>query len=502
VPADRLPAAAGAGWRATPGGDSAGVTMRSQARVLDGEPAGSLDDHLARGGGRALAAARAMGPAAVIDEVDASGLRGRGGAGFPTGVKWRTVAANASPELATTVVVNAAEGEPGTFKDRAILRANPFRVIEGALVAAGAVGAGTVVIALKASFTTEVARLQAAVDEVHAAGWAEDVGLVVFEGPGEYLYGEETALLEALAGRPPFPRIAPPFRQGVDDVASRSKSPARREMAGPTDAAPAAPTLVNNAETMAHVAGILAEGPAWFRQLGTAESPGTVVCTVTGHTRRHGVGEFPLGTPLDQVIDELGGGAESGRVVAVLSGVANALLPASALATPMTYEHLRAAGSGLGAAGFIVFDEATDLAAVAAGVSRFLAVESCGQCTPCKQDGLALAALLDDLRRSEAGEDEVAAVAGRVATVADEARCYLAQQHELVVGSLLAHFPDALAAHAAGAPGAEPELIAPIVDLVDGRALLDERYPRKQPDWTFEAIDSGQAPADRLVSGG
>ena len=480
------------------------MTMLREPRVLDSETATDLDDHLARGGGRALAAAASLGPAAVIDEVEVSGLRGRGGAGFPTGVKWRTVAQNASPELAATVVVNAAEGEPGTFKDRAILRANPYRVVEGALVAAGAVGAGTVVFALKGTFEQERARLRTAIDEVRRAGWADTVGLVVVEGPSEYLYGEETALLEVLAGRPPFPRIAPPFRQGVDEVAVRSKSPARREMAGPEDATPAAPTLVNNTETMANVAGVLAEGPTWFRQVGTAESPGTVVCTVSGHTRRHGVGEFPLGTPLRDVIEELGGGARSGDVVAVMSGVANALVPAAHLDTPLTYEHLQAVGSGMGAAGFIVFDEATDLAAVAAGVSRFLAVESCGQCTPCKQDGRALAALLDGIRRSEAEEHDLVEVEDRLRTVADEARCYLAQQHELVVGSLLRLFPEALRAHVAGTvAAAEPELIAPIVDLVDDRFVLDERHGDKQPDWSFDAVDSGQSPADRhrLVSG-
>ncbi|MEO6121584.1 MAG: NADH-ubiquinone oxidoreductase-F iron-sulfur binding region domain-containing protein [Acidimicrobiales bacterium] len=480
------------------------MISRNDPRVLDSEPVKDLDQYLARGGGRALATAGSLGPAAVIDELEASGLRGRGGAGFPTGTKWRTVAGNASPDLAATVVVNAAEGEPGTFKDRAILRANPYRVIEGALVAAGAVGAGTVVFALKASFTEELARLRTAVAEANGAGWTEAVGLVVVEGPGEYLFGEETALLEVLDGRRPFPRIAPPYRSGVDEVASLSKSPAGRAMAGPEEATRAAPTLVNNTETMANVVGVLAEGPTWFRQVGTVESPGTIVCTVSGHTRRHGVGEFPLGTPLREVIVELGGGPASGEVVAVMSGVANALVPASLLDTPLTYEHLQGIGSGLGAAGFIVFDEATDLAAVAAGVSRFLAVESCGQCTPCKQDGLALAGLLDGIARSEADGHDLELVADRLRTVADEARCYLAQQHELVVGSLLRLFPDAFRDHVTGAAAAvEPELIAPILDLVDGRAVLDTGHRDKQPDWTYDATYSGQSPADRarLVSG-
>jgi NADH:ubiquinone oxidoreductase subunit F (NADH-binding) len=256
---------------------------------------------------------------------------------------------------------------------------------------------------------------------------------------------------------------------------------------------------VNNVETLANVPGILAEGPDWFRSVGTAESPGTVVCTVTGRTRRHGVAEVAMGTPLDEVIDHIGGGPRTGRVVAVMSGVANPLLPGDRLDTPVSYEGMVAAGTGLGAAGFIVFDQATDVVAVAHGVARFLAVESCGQCTPCKQDGLAIAAALDRLRRSDAEPDDLTVVEDRLATVADGARCYLATQHQLVVSSALALFPDAVAGHAHGdAPAAEVELIVPIVDIVEGAAVLDDGQLAKQPDWSFDAEDSGQSPADRF----
>ena len=266
-------------------------------RVLDPEPVTSLDAWVAAGGGKALEAARSVGVETLIATIEASGLRGRGGAGFPTGTKWRTVAANRSPVLPATVVVNAAEGEPGSFKDRMIMRRNPYRVIEGALIAGLAVGADRVVIALKATFEQEVGASPGRDHEVREAGWVEDsVEMTVFEGPSEYLYGEETALLEVIDGRAPFPRVAPPFRHGVDEVGEDTSEAAETDMAGPGQASAAPPTLVNNVETIANVARIVLEGPDWFRSVGTDRSPGTIVCTITGRTLRHGVAEVPMGT--------------------------------------------------------------------------------------------------------------------------------------------------------------------------------------------------------------
>ena len=212
-----------------------------------------------------------------------------------------------------------------------------------------------------------------------------------------------------------------------------------------------------------------------------------------------------MGTPLAAVLAQVGGGPRKGRsFTAAMSGVANPLVPASQFDTPLSHEGMQAIGSGLGAAGFIVFDDATDLAAVAAGVSRFLAVESCGQCQPCKQDGLALARLLDGVRSSQAEEDDLAAVADRVGTVADGARCYLALQHQLVLDSILRLFPEALTAHVTGGVGAvEPVPILPITGIDEaGQFVLDVAQLAKQPDWTFDDTDSGKAPVDRLAEGG
>lgn len=475
--------------------------MPVESRVLTPEPVATLGDYLRQGGGRGLDAARRLGPTGVIEDLEAAGLRGRGGAGFPTGRKWRTVAENLSPAMPATIVVNAAEGEPGTFKDRAIVRANPYQVLEGALAAAVTLGSDGVILALKATFHREIALVRAAMDEVRAAGWAEGVDLFVVEGPSEYLFGEETAMLEVIAGRPPFPRVAPlPPRRRRDGHGGRLGGVQRR------DGRPRSP---------AHAAGA-GEQRRDLRQRGRHPRRGGRLVprrghrSVDGHHRLHRHrphptprrGRVPNGdTPRGG--DRHHRGRDGARARADGRDVwgGHPLLPASALDTPVSYEGMEAAGSGLGTGGFIVFDDTTDPAAVAQGVSHFLAVESCGQCTPCKQDGLALSQLLDGLRRSESDREALAAIEDRVSTVSERARCYLAHQHQRVVESILRLFPDELAAHVDGRRGAgRRELIVPILDLADGHAVLDEHYARKQPDWTFDDTYSGQSPADRTES--
>ena len=476
-------------------------------RVLPEVAYDSFEAYVGAGGGAGLRAARSETPDAVIAVVDASGLRGRGGAGFPSGRKWRTVVANRAPVETATVVVNGAEGEPGSFKDRLLLRANPYAVLEGALIGAYAVGAHEVIVAVKSSFTTEIARIDAAMTELDQAGWTQGVRVEIFDGPSEYLYGEETALLESIDGRYPFPRVAPPYRRGVEeivdvpaDIGTGSSSAAHVEMAGPGNETVAPPTLVSNTETFANVAGILANGAAWFRSVGTEESPGTIVCTITGCTLRHGVGEFPMGTPLREVIETIGGGARPGRrIVGAMSGVSNAVLTESELDTPLSYESMTAIGSGLGAAGFIVFDDRTDFAALAAGVARFLAVESCGQCAHCKRDGLELWERLERITHSDPRADDRERIDPLLAGIAEGARCNLAYQQQIVVGSILGRFTAEVDAHVQQrAQPAEPEFVAAIVDLEGEQARLDEHERAKQPDWTYDAEYSGQWPADRL----
>jgi len=463
-------------------------------RVLDAEPVASLAAYTGAGGGKALEAAREAGAEALIATLEASGLRGRGGGGFPTGTKWRTVAGMGGADPAT-VVVNGAEGEPGTFKDRTILRRNPYKVIEGALVAAVAVGADRVVIGMKESAREEQRIVASAIQEVVSAGWCDGISLESVAGAERYLLGEETALLEAVNGRPPFPRIAPPYRRGADDAGPISTEAAGSEMSDAAGATGVAPTLVNNVETMANVPAIVIDGPGAFRSLGTDASPGTIVCTVTGRMERHGVGEFELGTPLGEVLETLGGRPLGRRIVAVLAGTANPILPGDALAAPLSWEGLADAGGGLGSAGFIVVDDEIDIVSVAHGVSRFLATESCGQCTPCKDDGLAISAVLDRLRSSAPASDDLEALPALVGRVPEGARCYLAQQHQDVVGSLLRSFPDAVAAHADGrASEADAYPIVPLLDIVDGQAVLDLDQLAVNPDWGTGDY-SGASPA-------
>jgi len=467
-------------------------------RALDRQRVRSLGDYVLQGGGDAVQLARTSPPEEIIAVLQASGLRGRGGAGFPTGLKWQTVAASRSPRVDTTVVVNAAEGEPGTFKDRALLRMNPYRVLEGAIVAAAAMQTSRIRIGIKASFGREVQRLSTAIGELTSAGWLDGIDIKVVLGPSSYLFGEETALLEVLEGRQPFPRVTPPYRRGLEDHDTRSAGGVDLAAVGGSDEPP---VLVDNVETFANVALVLAHGPEWFRELGSERSPGTIVCTVSGATRRSGVGEVAMGTTLRDVIDTIGWGPRSGTEVGVvLAGTANPLIPPRLLDTPLTYEAMQDAGSGLGAAGFIVFDDTTDPVGVAAGVARFLSVESCGQCEPCKTDGLVIADHLRNLLHVAPTAVELSDLDGRIDTVAIGARCNLARQQAVVARSLLDLFPECTkpASHHAPDPDAAPVTIAPIADLIAGRVLVDPDQAAKQPDWSNNPTDSGAAPAAHL----
>ena len=460
--------------------------MEPLSRVLPPTPHRSLREYLAAGGGRGLTGARAIGAEATIADITAAGVRGRGGAGFPAGTKWRSVASAGGARH--YAVANGAEGEPGTFKDRALLRANPYAVLEGLLISAEAVGAAEAYLAIKASFDQELAAVYRALTEIEAAGWLGELTVTVAMGPEEYLFGEEKALLEVIEGNEPLPRWLPPYLHGLFATAPQLGWESAEAEPGEVGGDESNPTLVNNVETLAQVAWVMNHGVEAFRSVGTAESPGTVLCTVVGDVTRPDVVEVPMGTTLRAIIDHCGGPPEGRQVKAVFSGVANAVITGDQLDTPLTYEHMDAAGSGLGAGGYIVYDDSVCLVEVACTLSRFLWVESCGQCPPCKLGTGEITAILERIRTGKGTEHDLAEIETRLRFVADGNRCYLPVQERTMIASILRSFPEDVTAHLAGwCPSARTHIPPPkIVDLVDGVVTWDTRQEHKRPDWTYD----------------
>src|SRR5947199_2257631 len=264
--------------------------------LLPDEPVTSLDQYLAGDGGLGLARATELGPAQTIKEVSLARLRGRGGAGFPTGRKWATIAEAGGTHR--YVVCNGAEVEPGTFKDRELMRRNPYQLVEGLVIAGFAVGAREAFIGVKERFTAERENLIRAIGEMQTAGICKECTVSVVAGPDEYLFGEEKALLEVIEGNAPLPRVLPPYEHGLFATAPQVGWEAHDPEAGHSGRHQSNPTLVNNVETLSNVPHILNRGAEWFRSMGTERSPGNVVVTVVGDVRRAAVGEVELGTPL------------------------------------------------------------------------------------------------------------------------------------------------------------------------------------------------------------
>ena len=454
--------------------------------LLPVEPVESLRDYLAlHGGGVGLERARELGPDGTIDVITASGLRGRGGAGFPTGRKWSGIA---SRDSATAYVVcNGAEGEPGTFKDRALMRANPYQLVEGLVIAALTIDAAEAFVCLKANCRREIDRVTRAIEEFQSAGLCGDCTVTVVAGPDEYLYGEEKAMLEVIEGRPPLPRWFAPYEHGLfassPQLGWESSGVRGGEASGPN------PTLVNNVETLSNVPHIVARGADWFRSMGTEESPGTIVATVVGDVVAPDVGEVELGTPLRAVIDAVGSGLRPGSSVkAVFSGVANRVIVEADLDVPLTYEAFAAIGSGMGSAGFIVYDDTTCMVDAAYRLSRFLSIESCGQCPPCKLGSSAITERLERIETGVGREADLDAIAGWLPRVTDGSRCYLAAEESQLVGSVLQAFPEEFVEHIEGHGCPRPRRlpIPKLLDLDGGTAVYDESFWRKRPDWTYD----------------
>lgn len=370
-----------------------------------------------------FARAREIGAERVLQEIEAAGLQGRGGAGFPAHIKWRSVCAQVETER--YVVCNADEGEPGTFKDREVILRQPHAMLEGLAIAAATVGAKEIWIYIRGEFTQERRVLAGAIDEARDALAGLDVH--VASGHGAYICGEETALLEALEGRRGMPRLKPPF-------------PTEHGFRGK-------PTLMHNVETAACVPAILRRGGARFRALGRGEA-GTKLYCVSGHVGRPGVYELPLGVTLDELV-EAAGGYDGTPLAFSPGGASSGFLPMSLRDVPLDYSNLARVGSMLGSAGVVVLNDSVDMVQAVAWQLEFFERESCGQCAPCRIGTRYLRRQVD--RFLAEGDDAVLLHAADVGWEMDEGSiCGLGMVAAKPLESARKHFPDAFRGRSRG----------------------------------------------------
>jgi NADH:ubiquinone oxidoreductase subunit F (NADH-binding) len=393
----------------------------------------SLDTALAHGAYHSLQQALARSPEHLLSTVEASGVRGRGGAGFPVGRKWRAVAQQ--PQTPKYVVCNADESEPLVFKDRVLMETNPHQILEGITLAAYAVGAQEAVIYIRGEYVTQAVMLEHAIQEAEAQGYlgqrllgtAFSCRIRVHRGAGAYICGEETALLESLQGQRGEPRLRPPYPT--------------------TSGYWSLPTVVNNVETFATIPAIVARGATWYRTLGTPTTPGTKLYTVLGHVNRPGLFEARYGLTLRQIIEQFGNGMLSGSTFhfALAGGAAGTLVPAALLDVPIDYTSA-ARGVMLGAGAFLICDQSVSPVAMVRELMHFFAAESCGKCTPCRIGTLQARQILDCMvagAEQHGGAETLRALA----EVLEQASfCGLGQSAAWPITSALRHFGAAFGA--------------------------------------------------------
>jgi formate dehydrogenase iron-sulfur subunit len=399
------------------------------ARVGITDPV-SLDDYIAHGGYRGLARALAMSGAEIVQEVMASNLRGRGGAAFPAGIKWKTTFEQSAKQK--YVVCNADEGDSGTFSDRMIMEGDPFVLIEGMTIAGVAVGASAGYIYLRSEYPDALRTLTAAIDVATRGGYlgknirgsGKPFSLEIRVGAGAYICGEETAMLESLEGKrgvirfkPPLPAIAGLFGQ---------------------------PTVVNNVITLASVPAILERGGKAYNEYGVGRSRGTIPLQLAGNVKRPGLFELPFGITLRELINEFGGGTASGRPLRAVQvgGPLGAYFPESMLELAIDYEAIAGAGGLLGHGGVVVFDDTADLAQMARYAMEFCALESCGKCTPCRIGSTRGVEVIDRIIANRDRSDNVELLRDLCDTMTAGSLCALGGLTPLPVLSALKYFPE------------------------------------------------------------
>ncbi|MFJ4846258.1 MULTISPECIES: formate dehydrogenase beta subunit [unclassified Streptomyces] len=390
----------------------------------------SAEDYLAHGGLEGLRAALALAPADVVTEVTDSGLRGRGGAGFPAGIKWKTVLGCAD-EL-KFVCCNADEGDSGTFADRMVMEGDPFMLIEGMTIAAHAVGAREGYLYIRSEYPDAVATMRAAIDIARDHGWlgkgvlgsALDFDLHVRVGAGAYICGEETSMLESLEGKRGTVRAKPPI-------------PAIEGLFGK-------PTVVNNVLTLATVPVVMSHGAKAYQELGVDRSRGTQVFQLGGNIARGGIVETAFGITLRELVEDYGGGTFSGRPVRTVQvgGPLGAYLPTTMFDLPMDYEAFAAAGAMLGHGGVVVFDDSVDMAAQARFAMEFCAEESCGKCTPCRVGSVRGVEVIDKIVAGHQRDENLALLEDLCELMTDGSLCAMGGLTPMPVRSAIAHFPD------------------------------------------------------------
>jgi NADH:ubiquinone oxidoreductase subunit F (NADH-binding) len=367
--------------------------------------------------GEALRRAAALGAEALVAELEASGLQGRGGAGFPAHIKWSGV--RKQRETTRYVVLNADEGEPGTFKDREVMLRRPDLVIEGLAIAAQAVEARDVYLYLRGEFEVPWGVLERTIEDARASGVYGDLRFHMHAGHGAYICGEETALIEALEGKRGMPRLKPPF-------------PVEVGLWGK-------PTLMHNVETIACVPAIVQRGGAWFRALGRAEAGSKLYC-VSGHVARPGTYELPLGVTLDELVEAAGGYVGELKAFSP-GGASSGFLPASMRGLALDYKTLAQAGSMLGSAGVVVLNDTTDMREAVLHQLRFFEDESCGQCAPCRIGTRYLHEALQRQAAGHTGDEPLAHVADAAWQMNEGSICGLGQAAPLPLTTALQHFP-------------------------------------------------------------